>query len=137
MLRCPSVQRLQVIVVGEFGESLAPIVPDCRRIGSSIANQSQQVWSEVIASSPLKLPQEFRRPVGSVVFQAITEHCVRRLITERTHHAVSNLVKMGFDRIPIVVIENKSLSPYCWAFHCHAGATGDEENSAMRSTNVH
>src|SRR5215831_9376895 len=109
MLRCPDMQWLQVIVVGKFGECLSPIVPDCRRIGPCIPNQGQQVWSEVIASSLLNLSQEFRCPVRSVILKAVTEHRIRRMITERSHHAVSNRVKMRFDCVLIVVVEDKSL----------------------------
>src|SRR5579859_3204302 len=86
--------------------------------------------SQIVTSAALKLLQQTWCPIRSVVFQAITEDGVWRMIAERLHQALSDGVQMCLDRILIVVIKYESLSADCGALHSHSGPAGDEEHSA-------
>src|SRR6266567_5667574 len=82
MLQSPCVQGCEKMLICELGERLTPIVPNGGRLRTCICDQSQQMGSEVIATPPKELLQQVTRPIGSVIFQTVTKHCVGRMVAE-------------------------------------------------------
>src|ERR1035437_11194887 len=59
----PCVHRFKKILVGKFGERLSPVVPDRRRIRTSISNEGREQRHKIVAAPPLELIQQLRSPI--------------------------------------------------------------------------
>src|SRR5208282_1001990 len=90
---------------------------------SDIADQRRQIGSQIVPASRSKLLHQIASPIGTVVFQAVTEDCVRRLVVKCLHQAISHGMEVSLDRVSIVVVEYETLGVERGALHCHPGAT--------------
>src|SRR5215471_9059402 len=89
---------------------------------------------EIIASPPLKLLEQMWSPIGSIVLQAVAEDRIGGMICKCLQQPVPDSMQMSFNRILIVVVEDKSLRPNRWALYGHSGPAGDEKNRRARRT---
>ena len=92
--------------------------------------------SQVIFAPLRKFLQQVRCPIGLIVFQAVAEDGVRRMIAKGLHETVAHCVKVCLDRPLVVVVEDKTFGAERGALHCHARAAGDKENSRRSSCRV-
>src|ERR1700688_2212348 len=108
MLPGSRMHRLKEVFIGEFGQGLAPIMPDCRSVRSDISNQCRQKRRKVIAAPPLKLREQIGRPVRSVILKAVAEDRIGRMVAKRREQPIADCMKMILDRLAVIVVKHKA-----------------------------
>src|SRR5437016_2220804 len=120
-------KRREVSLVGKFGQGLAPIVSNIRRFFANVANQSWQVWREIVSAALAKFVEQIAGPVRSVNFQAVAEHSVGRVFAKGLQHGLAGMLQMVFDCGAIIVIQHETLGAHGWTLHLLCGAARYEE----------
>ena len=108
MLLRPRLDRLEVIIFGQLGEGLAPIMSDRAGFFPDIFKETGEVRSEVVAAPALKFFEEIGRPIGARHFQTIAEHRVRRVFAQRVQERFTDHPQVLLDGFASVVIEHQS-----------------------------
>ena len=95
----PVIDLSQVVFVDEFGESLAPVVPDLVGGGGASGYEFGEVRDEIVAASLEELGGEVRGPVGSVGFEGVGEDGVGRGVAEGFEERFAYGFEVGGDGI--------------------------------------
>ena len=132
MLVRPFGDRPQVVVVGQFVERLAPIVPNGAGLGADVADQRRKVRRQVVAPALAEFLQQVRRPVGVEHFQAVAENRVRRVRSECLHQPVAHVLQMILDGGAVVMVEHVTLRANGRALHHLPRAAGYEKQHDPR-----
>src|SRR6185437_2679245 len=78
----PLANWLQIVVLRQFRQSLAPIVPHGQCVMAHIGHQRRKIGSQNVPAPLLELFQKVGSPVGTENFQAVAEYSVWRRIAE-------------------------------------------------------
>src|SRR3984957_21341922 len=130
MLLRPFMQRSEIALIRQFRQRPSPIMAHSGSQRPIVAHQRRQIRSQIVSASRPELRHQVASPVGSIVFQAIAEDCIRRLGAKSLEQPISHRMKMILDSIAIIVVEHETLGTNRRALDGHSRAAGYEEHRA-------
>ena len=129
----PRLNGLEIVIFGEFGEGLAPVVADSGALAAHAGDERRQVRRKIVTSPFLKFREEVARPVGAVYFETVAEDGVRWLISKRGEKMIRDRGEMILNCGLVVVVEDEAFGSDGSALDLLAGAACDEELESVVS----
>src|SRR5438477_522005 len=91
--------------------------------------------NEIVAAASTKLVQQVSGPIRFVVLEAVAEYGVGRMFAESFHQSISDRMKMSFDCVLIVMVEDEAFRTYRRPLHHHPRSAGDKEDGIVVRVN--
>src|ERR1700678_741406 len=123
----PVIDLSQVVLVDEFCEGLAPVVPYLVGGGSATGDEFGEVRDEIVAAALEEFGGEGGGPVGSVGFEGVGEDGVGRGVAEGFDQGFAYGFEMGGDGLLAEGIEDVAFGSDGGSFDLLFGVAGDKE----------
>jgi hypothetical protein len=128
----PVVDLSQVIFVDQFGESLAPVVPDLLGCGGASGYEFGEMRDEIVTATLEEFGGEGEGPVSSVGFEGVGEYGVGWGVAEGFDERLADLLKVGGDGLAAERIEDVAFGSDRGSLDDLFGVARDEEEGYAR-----